>query len=85
MGLRTTEGVALPDLAPLQLVADCALLEELAELGLLTIREQRLIATDPGRRVLNAVTRRLITAQARKADQALVSSSPPRESDGVAP
>ena len=85
MGLRTTEGVALDDLAPLSLGAGSHVLHELIELELLTTREQRLIATEAGRRVLNAVTRRLLTENEGRDRQAFVSSSPPRESEGAAP
>ena len=84
MGLRTTEGVALHDLKPLTLGPGTDVLRELVELGLLTIREHRLIATEAGRRVLNAVTRRLLTENRSADRQALVSSSPPRASDGAA-
>ena len=85
MGLRTTEGVALHELEPLSLGLGSDVLRELVELGLLTIRDQRLIATEAGRRVLNAVTRRLLTENRSSDRQALVSSSPPRESEGAAP
>ena len=85
MGLRSTEGVAMHDLAPLTLSAGSPVLRELIELGLLTIDEQRLAATESGRRVLNAVTRRLLTENGNRDRQALVSSSPPRESEGAAP
>lgn len=61
MGLRSTEGVAFADLTPLELSADAAVVREIVELGLLDIRDRRLIATRAGRRVLNAVAERLIT------------------------
>jgi putative oxygen-independent coproporphyrinogen III oxidase len=85
MGLRTTEGVALSELAPLRLDADAGVVQDLAALELLMIHEQRLVATEAGRRILNAVTRRLVTEASGLGDQALVSSSPPRLSDGAAP
>ena len=85
MGLRTTEGVSLDDLAPLKLGLRSDVLRELIELGLLTHRQHRLIATESGRRVLNAVTRRLLTENETEDSQAFVSSSPPRDSKGAAP
>lgn len=84
MGLRTMEGVALSDLSPLRLDASAGVVEELVGLQLLTVQHHRLVATDAGRRVLNAVTRRLVTEAGRGEGQALVSSSPPRASDGAA-
>ncbi len=56
MGLRTDEGVALAELAPLPLTA----LDELAALGSLTASNGRVRATAAGRLVLDHLTSRLI-------------------------
>ena len=56
MGLRTTEGVALAELAPLGLRAGHPKLAELGEAGLIGLQDGRLIATSRGRLVLDRVT-----------------------------
>lgn len=56
MGLRTDEGVALADLAPLPLTA----LDELVEFGSVMVRDGRITATASGRLVLDHLTSRLI-------------------------
>jgi putative oxygen-independent coproporphyrinogen III oxidase len=62
MGLRTIEGVALEDLAPL--APDPALLRNLAEAGLIEPPAARLIATAKGRAVLDRITLELAGAAA---------------------
>jgi putative oxygen-independent coproporphyrinogen III oxidase len=54
MGLRTVEGVALAELAPLAL--DPAAVDSLVADRLLTRAAGRLVATRPGRRVLDRIT-----------------------------
>ncbi len=54
MGLRTIEGVALAELAPLAL--DPAAVDALVAAGLLTRETDRLIATRRGRAVLDRIT-----------------------------
>jgi oxygen-independent coproporphyrinogen-3 oxidase len=56
MGLRTVEGVALRELAPLGLEAGHPKLSELCEAGLIRLDGGRLIATPQGRLVLDRVT-----------------------------
>lgn len=58
-GLRVSDGVPLADLAALELPPER--IDELRELGLLAEDPDRLRATPDGRRVLDAVTRRLLT------------------------
>ncbi|WP_428151166.1 radical SAM family heme chaperone HemW [Brevundimonas sp.] len=58
LGLRTVEGVALTDLAALDLTA---LVEGLVEDGLLAVAEERVVATATGRPVLDAVLKALLT------------------------
>jgi oxygen-independent coproporphyrinogen-3 oxidase len=53
MGLRTSEGVALAELAPLGLGADDPRLAHFAEAGLIAPPDARLRATADGRRVLD--------------------------------
>lgn len=65
MGLRTTEGVAMSDLEPIGLDARSGVLQEMVELQLLSVPDHRLVATEAGRRLLNTVTRRLITEAGR--------------------
>jgi len=55
-GLRIDEGVAFADLAALDLTPQHPRVVQLAELGLLLITHERMIATAPGRSVLDAVT-----------------------------
>ncbi|MDB5439830.1 MAG: coproporphyrinogen oxidase [Caulobacteraceae bacterium] len=57
MGLRTLEGVGLDELSALSLPAER--LEDLRELGLVTIEDGRLIATSAGRLVLDSLTKHL--------------------------
>lgn len=57
LGLRTTEGVALSDLAPLDLTARIA---ELSRGGFTSLDHGRLTATPRGRKVLDAVIRALL-------------------------
>ena len=57
LGLRTTEGVALSELAPLDLNARIL---PLVEDGFLSITNDRLGATPRGRKVLDAVLRALL-------------------------
>jgi oxygen-independent coproporphyrinogen-3 oxidase len=57
MGLRTSEGVAFEDLAPLPLTEDK--LMELARAGLIEAAQGRLFATAPGRLVLDRITAEL--------------------------
>jgi len=54
MGLRTDEGVALADLAPLAVPPER--LRDLADLGLVRVTGERLIATAAGRPVLDRLT-----------------------------
>jgi len=54
MGLRTLEGLAMTDLAPLQI--DPQQIRSLAGVGLLQIDGERLIATRRGRAVLDRIT-----------------------------
>ncbi|MFZ5668277.1 MAG: radical SAM family heme chaperone HemW [Pseudomonadota bacterium] len=60
MGLRTVEGVAFADLAPLGLAATHPAVADLVEEGLLAPDADRLVATPSGRLVLDAVTGALI-------------------------
>ena len=60
MGLRTLEGTAWADLAPLGLAPQSPEVVELVTLGLLTPEAHRLQATAPGRRVLDAMIRHLL-------------------------
>ena len=60
MGLRTVEGVALADLAPLDIPAPR--LDDLAALGLIRLAGGRLIATDAGRPVLDRLTAEIADA-----------------------
>jgi oxygen-independent coproporphyrinogen-3 oxidase len=53
MGLRSSEGVAFADLAPLGLSPADARLPDLAEAGLIVVADDSLIATLDGRWVLN--------------------------------
>ena len=53
MGLRTSEGVALSDLAPIGLSAADARLADFADAGLVAVRDGRLFASLDGRRVLD--------------------------------
>jgi oxygen-independent coproporphyrinogen-3 oxidase len=53
MGLRTDEGVALADLAPIGLMATDPRLSDFAEAGLIALRDGRLHASAAGRRVLD--------------------------------
>ena len=57
LGLRTTEGVALDALAPLDLDARVA---SLVEDDFLSVTDSRLGATPRGRKVLDAVLRALL-------------------------
>ena len=57
LGLRTTEGVALSDLTPLDFEARVA---NLADEGVISITAGRLVATPRGRKVLDAVIRALL-------------------------
>jgi putative oxygen-independent coproporphyrinogen III oxidase len=57
LGLRTTEGVPLSDLGPLDLDAR---ITGLVEDGFLALHDARLSATPPGRKVLDAVLRALL-------------------------
>ncbi len=59
MGLRTDEGVALAELAPLDLHAEAPRLQGFAELGLVTTTGGRLTATAAGRLVLDRLTAEL--------------------------
>ena len=61
-GLRTSEGVELAELAALGLQAGHPKLSELGEAGLLRLEGGRLIATPPGRLVLDRVTLELTGA-----------------------
>ena len=60
MGLRTSEGVALADLAPLDI--DPAALAQLAASGLVNASPERLVATAEGRIVLDRITLELAEA-----------------------
>ena len=62
MGLRTTEGVALAELAALQL--DPGLMEQLMQEGFLEAGDERLIATREGRAVLDRITLELARSAA---------------------
>jgi oxygen-independent coproporphyrinogen-3 oxidase len=53
MGLRTSEGVAFADLAPIGLSPSDTGLADFADAGLITVRGGRLFATLDGRRVLD--------------------------------
>jgi oxygen-independent coproporphyrinogen-3 oxidase len=55
-GLRIDEGVAFADLAALDLTGQHPRVIQLAELGLLSLSDERMIATPAGRTVLDAVT-----------------------------
>jgi oxygen-independent coproporphyrinogen-3 oxidase len=59
MGLRTLEGVAFTDLAPLDLWPSDPRIGAFAEAGLLTVAGGRLIAAADGRRVLDRLTAEL--------------------------
>ncbi len=61
MSLRLTEGTDLRRLANLGLVLDNRKIDELIELGMVTVTNSHLIATQRGRLVLNAVLRNLLT------------------------
>lgn len=56
MGLRTVEGVALSDLAPIGLAPGDARLVDLSAAGLVTLDDGRIVATAAGRRVLDRIT-----------------------------
>ncbi len=58
MGLRTVEGVALDELAPLAIPA--TRLADLADLGLIRVTRRRLIATVAGRPVLDRLTAEVV-------------------------
>jgi oxygen-independent coproporphyrinogen-3 oxidase len=62
MGLRTVEGVALADLAPLGLHAAHRVVAGLAADGFLSVAGARLVATAPGRLVLDRLTSELAAA-----------------------
>jgi putative oxygen-independent coproporphyrinogen III oxidase len=62
MGLRTVEGVALSELAPLGLDASHRDVAEMAARGFLAVRSDRLVATAAGRLVLDRLTSDLATA-----------------------
>ena len=64
MGLRTTEGVTLEELAPLELHSGHARLLELGEAGLVRLERGRLVATPEGRLVLDRVTLELTRTDA---------------------
>ncbi len=59
MGLRTDEGVAFADLAPLGLSSASARVRDLAEEGFVAPGSDRLVATARGRLLLDAMTARL--------------------------
>ena len=59
MGLRTDEGVALADLAPIGLPATDPRLATFAEAGLIVVRDGRLYAGQDGRRVLDRLVSEL--------------------------
>ena len=59
MGLRTIEGVALEDLAPLGLSAQSPKLAELVDAALIVLIDGRLYATGQGRLVLDRVAAEL--------------------------
>ncbi len=61
MSLRLTEGTDLRRLADLGFVLDNRKIDELIELGMVTVTNSHLIATQRGRLVLNAVLRSLLT------------------------
>ena len=63
MGLRTCEGVAWIDLAPLGLSGGSSGVQDLAEQGLLKADAARLTATASGRPVLDGVIRQLAEAE----------------------
>jgi len=63
MGLRTDEGVALAQLAPLGLGADHPAVADLTDAGLVRIGSGRLAATASGRLVLDRITSQLALAQ----------------------
>ena len=60
MGLRTLDGTAWADLAPLGLTPQSPGVVELVTLGLLATDDRRLQATAAGRRVLDAMIRHLL-------------------------
>jgi oxygen-independent coproporphyrinogen-3 oxidase len=62
MGLRTIEGVALEELAPLGLSAEAPKVTELVEAALLVVIDGRLYATGQGRLVLDRVTAELASS-----------------------
>jgi oxygen-independent coproporphyrinogen-3 oxidase len=62
MGLRTVEGVALAELAPLGLHAGRPAITDIAAAGLVRIVGERLVATGSGRHVLDRLTADLATA-----------------------
>ena len=59
MGLRTDEGVALAELAPIGLDPADPRLSAFAELGLISLGQGRIVATAAGRRVLDRLTAEL--------------------------
>jgi putative oxygen-independent coproporphyrinogen III oxidase len=62
MGLRTDEGLAWSELAPLALSPGHPVVADLAAGGWLAVDAQRLVATAKGRRVLDHITGQLATA-----------------------
>lgn len=62
-GLRIDEGVAFADLATLGLSAQHPRVQQLAELGLLSVTSERMVATSEGRAVLDAVTSALAVGE----------------------
>jgi oxygen-independent coproporphyrinogen-3 oxidase len=62
MGLRTDEGLAWSELAPLALGPGHPVVADLAGGGWLAVDAQRLVATTKGRRVLDHITGQLATA-----------------------
>ena len=60
MGLRLQEGVAIPERAPVNFKDFASRVKGLEDLGFLRRVEDRLIATEAGRPILNAVLRELL-------------------------